>query len=132
VFGPRKRTPGDVLGLDVTPRYLIAENLALDAHYGLERVGGTTFGPGIALATDGCIDTCTFPTPGTTGTARTAQRAGLGIRWSTVDAYARGRAPYPFEVSFVRLETISGDAGLPKQTRDQIEVRFFYQLLQRR
>jgi hypothetical protein len=35
-------------------------------------------------------------------------------------------------VSFVRLETISGDAGLPRQTRDQIEVRFFYQLLRRR
>jgi hypothetical protein len=132
LFGPRKRTAGDVLGLDVTPRYLIAENLALDAHYGLERVGGTTYGApeGTSTPCADCVaaDASSF----VTGPARTAQRVGFGIRWSTVNAYARGRAPYPFEVSFVRLETISGDAGLPKQTRDQIEVRFYYQLLQRR
>jgi hypothetical protein len=132
LFGPRKRTAGDVIGLDVTPRYFFAENLALDGHYGLERVGATTYGApeGSAAPCAGCVAADVGSV--VSGTARTAQRLGFGFRWSTVNAYARGRAPYPFEVSFVRLETISGDAGLPKQTRDEIEVRFFYQLLRRR
>lgn len=133
LFGLRSRTAGDVVGLDVTPRYFIAENLALDAHYGLERVGATTYGPADGSSIP-CANCTATPDAGSvvSGTARTAQRLGFGLRWSTVNAYARGRAPYPFEVSFVRLETITGDAGLPKQTRDQIEVRFYYQLLGRR
>ena len=131
-FGQRKRTAGDVFGLDVTPRYLITETLALDAHYGLERVGATTYDSPDAVQPPcaNCVgaDVGSF----TSGASRTAQRLGWGFRYSTVDAYARGRAPYPVQLSFVRLSTISGDAGLPNLTRDQIEVRLFYQLLRRR
>ena len=131
-FGQRKRTAGDVFGLDVTPRYLITETLALDAHYGLERVGATTYDSPDAVQPPcaNCVgaDVGSF----TSGASRTAQRLGWGFRYSTVDAYARGRAPYPVQLAFVRLSTISGDAGLPNLTRDQIEVRLFYQLLRRR
>jgi hypothetical protein len=134
LFGPRKRTPGDVFGLDLTPRLLLTETLAIDAHYGLERTGGTTYsdpaGPSIPCAN--CLSIAPVVLEDFSGTARTAQRLGFGFRYSTVDAYARGRAPYPVEVSFARLSTLSGDAGLPRQTRDQIEVRLFYQLLRRR
>jgi hypothetical protein len=132
LFGTRTRTAGDVFGLDVTPRLLLTETLAFDAHYGLERVGATTYGTADIPTTPGCIDACTIPAPAFTSTARTAQRLGFGFRYSTVDAYARRRAPYPIQVSFARLSTISGDPGLPNQTRDQIEVRLFYQLLRRR
>ena len=62
------------------------------------------------------------------GTARTAQRVGIGLRYSTVDLYARNQARYPVEVSFTHLATATGDAGLSKQSRDQIQVRLFYQL----
>jgi hypothetical protein len=132
LFGARARTAGDVLGLDLTPRLLLTATLALDAHYGLERVGPTTYGPADIGTAPGCIDMCTISVPGSVSSARTAQRVGFGFRYSTVDAYARGRAPYPVQVSFARLSTISGDPGLPNQTRDQIEVRLFYQLLRRR
>jgi hypothetical protein len=133
LFGQRKRTAGDVFGLDLTPRLLLSETLAFDAHYGVERVGATTY----AAPDDGASTPCANcvaadVTSVVSGSARTAQRLGFGFRYSTVDAYARGRAPYPVQVSFVRLATISGDAGLPNQTRDQIEVRLFYQLLRRR
>jgi hypothetical protein len=131
-FGQRKRTPGDVFGLDLTPRLLLTETLALDAHYGLERVGATTYSAPDGAAVP-CVNCVTADVASeVSGTARTAQRLGFGFRYSTVDAYARGRAPYPVQVSFVRLTTIAGDAGLPNQTRDQIEVRLFYQLLRRR
>ncbi|HET6583347.1 MAG TPA: hypothetical protein VFG69_07865, partial [Nannocystaceae bacterium] len=61
-------------------------------------------------------------------TATTLQRVGLGVRYSTVDAYLRGRAKYPIELSFRHFETISGDAGVPKLFRDQIQLRIYYRL----
>lgn len=133
-FGGRKRTPGDVLGLDVTPRLLLTETLALDAHYGFERVGGTTYGdaPGFTTPCPNCASLSSFLVEDLSSPTRTAQRLGVGFRYSTVDAYARGHVRYPIEVSFARLSTISGDAGLPRQSRDQIEVRLFYRLLRRR
>lgn len=131
LFVERTRRAGDVLGIDVTPRYLVSESLALDVHYGLERVGATTYGGVASGLVDPCIACAAQPIQTTSGSARTAQRVGLGIRYSTVDGYQRGRARYPIEVSFAHLETVTGDAGLAKQSREQIEIRLFYQLFRR-
>jgi hypothetical protein len=125
LFGPRQRRAGDVIGLDLTPRYLLNELFALDAHYGVERVGATTYDAGNVVVANGG----TTASDGTfTGVARTAQRIGFGARYSTVDAFLSGRAVYPLEVSFTHLETIAGDAGVPKVWRDQVQLRLFYQL----
>ena len=71
------------------------------------------------------------PRHGATGIARTSQRLGAGLRYSTVDAYLRGRARYPFEASYTHLTTVSGDVGAPKLSREQIQVRLFYRLFGR-
>jgi hypothetical protein len=133
LFGLRRRTAGSVLQLDLTPRYLLSESLAIDAHYGFERSGATTYdAPDVAVAVDPCIGCQSPPVVTAGGTARSAQRVGLGLRYSTVDSYARGRARYPIEVSLTHLATATGDDGLPNQSRDQIQVRLFYRILQRR
>ena len=129
-FGPVTRTAGDVVALDLTPRFFLSEWLALDGHYGLERRGTTT------IARSGTASTSvTGLEPLATGDATiegsTAQRVGLGARFSTVDAYLRGRARYPIEVSLTHLETISGGVGEPKLFRDQVQLRLFYRLLGR-
>ncbi len=131
-FGDRSRTAGDVFGLDLTPRILLTDWLALDGHYGVERVGATTYGApefsGSPCAN--CLSVApTTPTMVTVvGTARTAQRIGVGLRYSTVDSYARGQARYPIEISYAHLATATGDEGLPHQSRDQIQMRLFYQI----
>jgi hypothetical protein len=128
-FGQRKRTAGDVIGLDLTPRYFFSDWLSVNAHYGIERVGATTYSstlptpPCASCATDNTADVVS-----TVGSGTTAQRVGAGFRLSTVNAYARGRARYPVEVSFAHLETVTGDAGLPKASRDQIQLRIYYRL----
>jgi hypothetical protein len=130
LFAERKRRAGDVLGLDLTPRLLLTRSLSLDGHYGLERRSATTYGPALAIPVDPC-GTCQSTAPaGETfvGLPRTAQRIGYGLRFSTVDLYARRLARYPIQVTYAHLETITGDAGLPKQARDQIEVRLFYRI----
>ena len=131
-FGDRSRTAGDVFGVDLTPRLLLTDWLALDGHYGVERVGATTYG---AAASSGvpcssCLSVAP-QTPGVVtvvGTTRTAQRIGVGLRYSTVDSYARGQARYPIEISYAHLATASGDDGLPHQSRDQIQLRLYYQI----
>jgi hypothetical protein len=114
-----------VVGLDLTPRYLLNEVFALDAHYGLERVGATTYDAGELVVANGGT---TASDGAFTGVAHTAQRVGFGARYSTVDPFLAGRARLPLEVSFTHLETISGDAGTPKVWRDQVQLRLFYQL----
>jgi hypothetical protein len=128
-FGQRRRTAGEVIGLDLTPRYLVGESFAIDAHYGFERIGAATYdAPDLSLV-DLCVACAVPPVVVTSaGAARTAQRAGIGLRYSTVDSWARGRARYPIEVSLTHLETLTGDAGLPKSSRDQVQVRIYYQL----
>jgi hypothetical protein len=128
VFGERSRTAGDVIGLDLSPRYFFSDWLSVDAHYGLERVGATTWSdPADQPPCANCLGA--LPAVLTTvGSATTAQRVGVGFRLSTVNAYARQQASFPIEVSFAHLETVTGDAGLPKASRDQIQLRIYYRL----
>jgi hypothetical protein len=128
-FGLRRRTAGDLVGVDFTPRFLVADWMALEAHYGMEHFGPTTYDADIPCAT--CINADGAPFLTTPSPARTAQRLGFGIRYSTVDSYERGQARYPVELSFTHLETSSGDVGLPKLTRDQIQMRLFFKVLSR-
>jgi hypothetical protein len=131
VFGNRSRTAGTVMGLDVTPRLLLDQSFSIDGHYGIERVGPTTWDtPDVSLI-DPCVG-CVLPGVVTeTGGTTTAQRLGIGFRYSTVDAYFRRQARYPVEVSFTHLTTITGDPGLERISRDQIQVRLYYRLLGR-
>lgn len=132
VFGDRSRTAGDVVGVDLTPRLLITDWLALDGHYGVERVGATEYGPPASSGTPctNCLSVATTVPDVVTvvGTTRTAQRVGVGFRYSTVDSYARGQARYPVEISYAHLATATGDEGLPHQSRDQIQLRLYYQI----
>jgi hypothetical protein len=131
VFGSRKRTAGSIFGIDLTPRLLLNESLAIDGAYGFEHVGPATYdAPDLSLV-DPCVG-CTLPGVVTqSGTATTAQRLGIGLRYSTVDAFFRHRAPYPVELSFTHLTTITGDPGVPRISRDQIQMRLYYRLRSR-
>lgn len=126
-FGTVSRTAGDVLGIDITPRVFLGEWLAFEGQYGLERTGAPSF-------TDVAIEPCPFcgTLPGSVlPAALSVQRAGFGVRYSTVDSFLRGRARYPIEVSYRHLETVTGDAGAPKLFRDQIGMRIFLGARQR-
>jgi hypothetical protein len=130
LFGERKRTAGDVIALDVTPRYLLGESFSIDGHCGFEHRGATTYDAASGVASDPLCPTCVLP-GAFVGTARTSHQLGLGLRYSTVEANARGLAPYPIEVSFTHLETVRGDPGVPKSSRDQVQMRLFFRLLGR-
>jgi hypothetical protein len=53
--------------------------------------------------------------------------AGGGVSFTTVALHKRGSRPLPMEMRYSHLETIRGDVGAAKFTRDQVEVRIYYQ-----
>lgn len=55
------------------------------------------------------------------------QLVGGGVSFSTLAQYRSGRG-VPIEMRFTHLEALTGDAGRPKLSRDQIEVRLYYRL----
>lgn len=122
-FGPAKRTAGAVIGLDLTPRLLLGDSFALDGHYGFERTAAPTFERTPLVGCAAC-DAIAAYVPNTA--ARNAQRVGVGLRYSTVDSYLRGRSTTPIEVSLTHLQTITGDEGVARLQRDQIQVRLYF------
>ncbi|MES2179247.1 MAG: hypothetical protein V4550_15410 [Gemmatimonadota bacterium] len=125
-FGKVTRTPGAIMSLDVTPRYLIGDWFAINGHYGLERTTATTYQ--LVEAGADCVPCNGLGAPFPSIGARTAQRVGFGIRYTTVEAYQRDQTGFPVEVSLSHLETISGDPGVSKVARDQIQVRLFFRV----
>ena len=123
VFGPAQRTAGSILSLDVTPRVLLGESFAVDAHYGFEHAGAPAYDPPTVTTLGGPVSTTFVTAP-----SRNAQRIGFGVRYSTVDTWLRGRATRPIEVSFTHLQTISGSDGVARLARDQVQVRLFFQV----
>jgi len=63
------------------------------------------------------------------GSERSAahQLAGGGVSFTTVSRYRSGMRPLPMEMRFSHLQAVQGDAGAPRITRDQLEVRIYYQ-----
>ena len=123
VFGSALRTAGSILSLDVTPRLLLGDSFAIDAHYGFEQTGAPAYDPPPVTALGGPAST-TFAV----ASPRNAQRIGFGFRYSTVDSWLQGRATRPIEVSFTHLQTISGNDGVARLARDQVQVRLFFQV----
>jgi hypothetical protein len=124
LVGEVSRKAGNVFGLDFTPRVFVGEWLAFEGLYGREHTDAPTF----SGAGESPCSACTVLANAILPTARTVQRAGLGVRYSTVDAFLRRRAKYPVEVSYRHLETLTGDPGAPKLFRDQIQLRLYYRL----
>jgi hypothetical protein len=56
------------------------------------------------------------------------QLMGGGVSFTTVNStWSPGTRPLPMEMRFTHLETVSAAVGAPKATRDQLEVRIYYQ-----
>jgi hypothetical protein len=111
-----RREPGLRIGASLTPRYRLTNELSFAAQYRLEIAGATTYsGDGAELL--GPIELIA---------GRTAHRLGIGASYTTVGAYAAGRAPFPAEVSLLYGRTLAGTGGAPADTRLELGVRAYY------
>jgi hypothetical protein len=55
------------------------------------------------------------------------QLAGGGVSFTSISNWQRGTRPLPMEMRYSHLETINGAVGAAKFTRDQLEVRIYFQ-----
>jgi hypothetical protein len=125
-FGPRAPGTwhaGNVIQLEVTPRFLLSDFIALNGHYTVRQQAADRYeplDPAVAAAAAPAFD------------AIVEQRVGFGFAYSTLAGYARGRSSIPIELIYAHLQTIGASgAPVPSYSREQIELRLYYQLRRR-
>jgi hypothetical protein len=111
------RRLGDVIVGEVTPSFLLGRYFGADAHYA------------VIVRSDDEYSPLNSGDPPLQRGGYTEQRVGVGITYSTLRG-ARSRVPrVPVELSIAHIETITGSSAIvPRASRQQIELRLYYQL----
>ncbi|HUF31450.1 MAG TPA: hypothetical protein VMM77_12435 [Gemmatimonadaceae bacterium] len=119
------RDLGDILELEITPRFALSDFFAVAGWYQLRRKEEDQYSLA-APEVDG-------PSPNAAvlsfGTALTEHRAGFGFAFSNMTAFQRGRARFPFELSYLHFETTSAKRGMaPDLSGDVVRARLYVRL----
>lgn len=118
------RDLGDVMELEVAPRYVPNNEFALSAWYryrskGLDSYDGTfqvTSADGRPLT----LDASTLAI----GSAQKEHALGFAITYSTVHAHSRGSAKWPLEVAYLHTAVFRGE-GVPRVQMNGISLRLY-------
>jgi hypothetical protein len=102
-----RRTPGNVLRIDVVPRVRINEVISIGGEYSYLSRGEETF-EDVGPLPASLISASVLNTP-----SRSAQLVGAGVRYSTLSTHFGGGGAVPVDVSLRYLTAISGSGGAP-------------------
>ncbi len=103
------RDLGDYIELEIVPRYALGRWFAIAGVYRFRHKSVDEYTGTFPASTGGSpVDASVLGT----GTETREQRAGGGLLFSTMDAYAQGRARLPFEVNYVYTRTVTGAGRL--------------------
>lgn len=124
-----QRNLGDQLEVMFTPRWILSDYFSIGAHYLFRRKaedmfsGTYTVSPAESgLPAPLTLDASTLRLE----TAATEQRVGLGLSFSTVAAYSRGKAKFPVEIHYQNSRTVSGSGGaVAKLSIHEVQLRFY-------
>lgn len=113
------RTLGTRLDLEVSPRVALGQFFGLSGGLLLRRWGTDRYDPA-AIATDGSA-----PASVVVG-SRTMRAAAVGVTFSTLASYARGRSRFPAEVLYTHTSSLGGAGGVvPAVAADRLELRVY-------
>jgi hypothetical protein len=107
--------PGNRLTLEVAPQFRLVDEIELSTSYLLQRRSSES------LATAAGVE---LAEPFN----RTAQRWGLGLRYSTLGAYEAGRATIPLEARLAWSRTVAGSNGAPAARWIEMNLSIFGRL----
>ncbi|MES3032892.1 MAG: hypothetical protein V4813_02715 [Gemmatimonadota bacterium] len=123
------RNLGDVMEVELTPRWIISDFLSFGAQYLFRRKAEDTYTgtfevppaeSGLPTAVTLDANTLALETSGT------EQRLGWGITFSSVASHARGKAKLPLELQYFNSRSITGSGGnVPKLSIHQVQVRLY-------
>ena len=125
------RTLGRELQLELNPRLVLSDNFSLWGHYQMRRKAADENRGTFELPAEGDQPAVTIDASvlDLESEAR-EQRAGLGVTYSTLAAYTRGKASLPLEVSWLYRRTLAGEGGqVLRAASQQVMVRAYLRLL---
>lgn len=134
------RDLGDIVQLEIKPRLAFGEYLAVGGYFAFIRKSSDrhTTALGIPPPQEAeLLEPDELPVLDASvldfGTEFRERRAGFAIAFSSLAAHARGRARFPFELSYVHLRTTGGTGGLvPIAREDRVQMRIYGRLWGRR
>ncbi|MBB4639164.1 hypothetical protein [Longimicrobium terrae] len=109
-----QRSPGSRVSLQLLPRWRLTQQISFAGQYAFTRMGETTYSGADVLAS-----------PLESVGAWTAHAAGLNARYSSLRAYALGKAKVPFEVDLGWQRTFAGGGLAPQTGQIRVTGRFF-------
>lgn len=126
------RNLGDVLEVELTPRWIISDFFSFGAQYFFRRKREDTYSGTFevpptesGLPTAVTLDASTLALE----TSGTEQRLGWGVTFSSVASRARGKAKFPIELQYFNSRTITGSGGnVPKLSIHQVQIRLYPKL----
>ena len=123
------RKLGNVLELELTPRWVLSDFFSVGSQYVVRRRSADRYTGSftVAPAESGLPDPLTLDASILgSGTAATEHRVGLGVAYSSVAAYQRGRARLPIEVEYLTQRTVAAAGGIvPKVTLHRVQIRVY-------
>ena len=120
-----QRQLGTRYEVEFTPRYQLGRYFAIGAQYRYHHGAQDSYtGTFETTGDDGpvTLDASTLDA----GTEITEHRAGFGVVYSAVDAYARHHSRFPFEVTFEHTKVVSVSGGRPKDSETMLSIRLFH------
>ncbi|HEX8906852.1 MAG TPA: hypothetical protein VF771_18525, partial [Longimicrobiaceae bacterium] len=117
------REPGARIRASLMPRYRLTREFTFAAAYRFEHAGATTYTAG----DDG--DILLGPVERTD--AWTAHSFGFGASYSTINAFMRGKTPFPLEFSILYHNSVAGSGFAPHAGTIEAGGRILYQLVGR-
>lgn len=118
------RDLGDVLELEVAPRFVPNDEFAIGALYRYRSKSADTYTGTFQLTSaDGTPLTVDASALGG-GTTQKEHLLGFSVTYSTVRAYSRGAARWPLEVSFLHTQ-VQGGTAVPRIQANAIGLRLY-------
>ncbi|MDF1502062.1 hypothetical protein [Roseisolibacter sp. H3M3-2] len=123
------RQLGREVQVELTPRWSFGDYLGVWGQYRLRAKAADEYEGRIVIpAAAGVPETVIDAASLNAESDARDQQAGLGVTYSTVAAYARGRSNLPLEVSWIYRTTLAGAGGVPRFASQQVAVRLYFRV----
>jgi hypothetical protein len=113
------RALGNRLEVELAPRYAVGQFFGVSAAYLWRHWGADRFD--VANAEGTALEASRWKTP-----SRSLSAAAVGVTFSTLASYTRGRSRFPAEVIYTHTTPLSGSGGVvPAVSSDRLELRVY-------
>lgn len=121
------RDLGDIVTFEAIPRIAVHELMSIAGYFSYFNKRADTHRTVQPALIDTLLPPLTFEaSPLDAGTAIKAHRIGVGVAYSNLAAHRRGRARFPYEISYLHLRTTKATGGVfPRSTEDRIQLRVY-------